>query len=58
MGQSETVRVVHFITKDTIEENILTLQENKRLLAQGTLEGDMGAINQLRIKDLRLLFKV
>jgi SNF2 family DNA or RNA helicase len=56
IGQVNEVKVIHYITKDTIEENILELQEKKRQLADGALNGT-GGINGLRIKDLKMLFR-
>lgn len=56
-GQFEDVRVVRFITKKTVEESILDLQESKKMLIQGALGGDISKLNQLRIKDLRVLFR-
>lgn len=56
-GQFEDVRVVRFVTKKTVEESILDLQESKKMLIQGALGGDISKMNQLRIKDLRVLFR-
>lgn len=58
LGQSEEVKVFRFIMKDTIEEQIRELQDQKRKLADGALGGDMSQLSSLRIKDLRLLFRV
>ena len=40
IGQKNVVNVYKLIVKDTIEENILKLQEKKRELADQILEGE------------------
>jgi superfamily II DNA/RNA helicase len=44
MGQSRPVRVVNFVTRGTIEENVLHTLERKRGLFAGLFEGDEDAI--------------
>jgi hypothetical protein len=50
------VKVIHFITRETMEERILELQEMKRKIADGALNGT-GGVASLQVKDLRLLFR-
>lgn len=48
-----------FVVKDSVEENIMELQERKRLLASGALgDGDArGALQRLGLAEMRLLFR-
>ncbi|XP_070539750.1 transcription termination factor 2-like [Ptychodera flava] len=58
VGQKKDVHIHKFVCKNTIEENILKLQQQKTRLAKGVLTG-VGARNQkLTLADLRLLFGV
>jgi len=50
MGQSRPVRAVNFVTRGTIEENVLRTLEQKQALFDGLFEGDedeiaLGAVN-------------
>lgn len=47
---------MRFITDDTIEERMFQLQEKKRLIFEGTIDGSTEAIAQLTEEDLRFLF--
>ena len=40
----------------TIEERMLELQEKKRLVFEGTIDGSQRAIAQLTSEDMRFLF--
>ena len=40
MGQKNTVEVIRLITKGTIEEKIMEIQERKKDLIANVLEGD------------------
>ena len=40
MGQSRPVRVVNFVTRGTVEENVLRTLEQKKALFAGVFEGD------------------
>ena len=42
IGQTKSVFAIKFITKDSIEEKILTLQERKSKLAEEIIEGKGG----------------
>jgi len=57
LGQTKPVRVTRFIIKGSIEERILELQERKRTLAQGALGMNSNELRQIRIDELRLLFR-
>jgi len=57
LGQTKPVHVTRFIIKGSIEERILELQERKKLLAQGALGLNSKEIRQIRIDELRLLFR-
>jgi len=55
IGQEKQVSVFKLITRDTIEENILKLQESKRLLAdQIVSEGmvSLGSLSHDQLKEL------
>ncbi|GAM28082.1 hypothetical protein SAMD00019534_112580 [Acytostelium subglobosum LB1] len=52
IGQNKNVYVTRFVIKDSIEERILKLQQNKKNLAQDTLQMK----KQIRIEELRMLF--
>jgi SNF2 family DNA or RNA helicase len=57
IGQTEPVTVVRLIAKDTIEEKMLLLQEQKRSLVEAVLDGtDQGA--RLSFSDLLDLVRV
>ncbi|VTR98173.1 DEAD/DEAH box helicase [Tuwongella immobilis] len=40
MGQRNPVRVIHLLSRGTIEERVLAIQERKRLLFQGLFDSD------------------
>ena len=42
IGQENYVQVVKLVTEGTIEEKILKIQENKRILSENLLEGKNG----------------
>ena len=44
------------VTKDSVEEKILMLQERKRSLAKGLLGSDSALGKKLKIEDLEYLF--
>ena len=55
-GQKKQVRVVRFVTKGTIEERIVELQNKKALIVQGTIgKGDKG-LQHARTQELGMLF--
>mmetsp|Transcript_49857 Transcript_49857/g.116753 ORF Transcript_49857/g.116753 Transcript_49857/m.116753 type:complete len:161 (-) Transcript_49857:205-687(-) len=57
IGQHKPVRAVRFIMKNTVEERIVILQEKKRLVFEGTVGGDVGALGKLSEEDMRFLFQ-
>lgn len=57
IGQKRAVTAIRFISKDTIEEKILQLQEKKQLVFEGAIGGDSGSIAKLTEQDLRFLFQ-
>lgn len=56
LGQTKHVFSYKLITKDSVEEKILTLQEKKRSLAKGLLGSDSALGKKLKIEDLEYLF--
>merc|ERR1719321_970991 len=57
IGQYREVRAVRFVTKDTIEEKIIALQEKKQLVFDASIDGSAGALGKLTQQDLRFLFQ-
>ena len=47
MGQTEKVTVLRFITKDTIEEKIILLQDKKRVLGNSIFDVDTEVTNEI-----------
>ncbi|CAH1403717.1 unnamed protein product [Nezara viridula] len=59
VGQSKTVNIYKVMCKDTIEERILKLQNNKLELAKAVLTGTSKVqSSKLRLDDLKLLFNI
>merc|ERR1719473_2192185 len=57
IGQTREVKAVRLITKDTIEEKIVQLQEKKQLVFDATMDGSAVALAKLTEQDLRFLFQ-
>lgn len=58
IGQKNTVEVIHLITKGTIEEKILELQNKKRLLSDKLIDGekrDKNILTELTQEDIKNL---
>ena len=55
-GQTKKVFAYRIIAKDTIEEKILALQEQKRALAKAMISTDKSLIKGMKMEDLRELF--
>lgn len=56
IGQSKNVFVYKLISKDTVEEKILTLQQRKQKLVSDLITTDAGFMKQLSKKDVDMLF--
>jgi len=55
IGQERTVNVYRLVTKGTVEERILELQERKRELAEAVVGADSGLLRKLTRDDLEAL---
>ncbi|MFO7863477.1 MAG: DEAD/DEAH box helicase, partial [Salinivirgaceae bacterium] len=56
IGQKKNVMVYRYVTKDTVEEKIRTLQENKQQLSDNLIE-DTVALKNLTENEIQELFK-
>jgi SNF2 family DNA or RNA helicase len=52
IGQTQHVFIYKFISKDTVEEKILALQEKKKLLADNIIETDESIFKQIDIDEI------
>jgi DNA repair protein RAD16 len=57
IGQLREVKAVRFITKNTIEEKILALQEKKQLVFDASIDGSGAALGKLTEQDIKFLFQ-
>ncbi|KAF4663680.1 hypothetical protein FOL47_005598 [Perkinsus chesapeaki] len=57
LGQTKPVEVIKMTTGGTIEERIVTLQEKKRAICRGIIDGD-GSLEGLSLEDIRFLFQL
>lgn len=57
IGQSKPVMVYRLITKNTVEEKVLALQEKKRLLAKSLISDDQAILRKVTPEDLELLLE-
>ena len=57
LGQRKPVIVTRFIISGTIEERILELQDKKKRLVQGALGRQSKELREIRLEELRLLFR-
>ncbi len=56
IGQNKHVLVYKMITKETVEEKILQLQERKKELASNIITTEAGLFKQLTAEDIKVLF--
>jgi DNA repair protein RAD16 len=56
IGQQKVVRAVRFVTKNSVEERMTTLQQKKLLVFEGTIDGNVSSLQQLTEEDLQFLF--
>ena len=52
IGQDKTVFIYKFITRETVEEKILTLQQGKRKLMQDLIITEESFVKSLSAKDI------
>jgi len=57
IGQTKEVKAVRFVTKDTIEEKIIALQEKKQLVFDASIDGSAASLGKLTEQDIRFLFQ-
>ncbi|XP_025888010.1 ATP-dependent helicase rhp16 [Solanum lycopersicum] len=57
IGQYKPVWIVRFVIENTIEENVIELQEKKKFLFEGTVGGSSEALGKLTIEDLSNLLE-
>jgi superfamily II DNA or RNA helicase len=55
IGQTKSVFAYRLITKDTVEEKVLALQETKRKIAESVITEDNSIMRNLRPEDLEVL---
>lgn len=58
IGQKESVQVFSLIMKNTIEEKIMDLQNQKKNLADTFVEGNEGSISTMSVDDMKALFEI
>jgi len=56
IGQNKNVFVYKFITKDSVEEKILHLQEKKKKLVENIITSETGILKNLTKNDISILF--
>jgi non-specific serine/threonine protein kinase len=57
IGQDKNVFVYKFITKDSVEEKILYLQEKKKQLIQEIISTESSILKNITQKDIEVLFE-
>ncbi|XP_054279005.1 transcription termination factor 2-like [Macrosteles quadrilineatus] len=58
VGQEKDVQIYKFVASDTVEENVLGLQNKKLSISDSVLTGANEASSNLTLNDLKVLFKV
>lgn len=56
IGQTRNVTAVRFVTENTVEDRMLTLQDKKMLVFEGTIDGKVDSLQRLSEEDLQFLF--
>jgi len=57
IGQTREVKAIRFVTKNTIEEKIVALQEKKQLVFDAAIDSSAAAMTKLTEQDLQFLFQ-
>lgn len=57
MRQTKPVKTIRYVVRDSIEENIIELQQRKLRLAQLALSGEGSAVGKAWMEDLKILLK-
>ncbi len=57
IGQTQNVFIYKFITKDTVEEKILALQEKKKLLAENIIDTDAAIMKHIDVEEIMELLQ-
>ena len=55
IGQKKTVYSIKLMTRDTVEEKVLTLQEKKRSVIEATIESDESVVEKMTWEDVDYL---
>ncbi|WP_179295549.1 DEAD/DEAH box helicase [Bacillus sp. FJAT-45350] len=58
LGQKNVVQVVKFVTKGTIEEKIMQLQEKKKALFDNVIQSGEASLSSLSEKDIREILSI
>ncbi len=58
IGQKKTVYSIKLITKDTIEEKVLKLQQKKKALIDATIEAGGQMVEKLSLEDVKELLNL
>jgi non-specific serine/threonine protein kinase len=56
IGQNKNIFVYKFITKDSVEEKILHLQDKKKRLVENIITSESGILKNLTKDDINILF--
>ena len=57
IGQKNRVFVYKFIVKNSVEENILVLQNTKKKLSEGLIASETNLVKELTMEDIELIFR-
>lgn len=56
IGQRKPVRAIRYVTRNSVEERMIELQEKKMLVFEGTVDGAVNSLKKLTNEDLQFLF--